>query len=118
MDAVRRDFLTLAIIFAVGALFVWVDSTPWGRVPVGVGAIVLAVLLLVAPVVRPRAAGVPDLPLWNKIGVSIGTALFGVSRIWPKYHNLSTLAVLCMFAPQIPLIIRQFLGTDRDSVGQ
>ena len=26
-------------LFAVGALFVWVDSTPWGRVPVGVGAI-------------------------------------------------------------------------------
>lgn len=108
MDAVRRDYLGIALVISVMVLAVWLNAIPAARVPLGIALIGLAILLWVMPVVRPRSPDAPDVPLWNKIGLSIGTALFGVSKLWPQYDHLSTVGVLCMFLPQLPQMIRSW----------
>ncbi len=117
MDTARRGYVGVAVVIAAMVFFVWADSVPVLRVPVGVAMIVLAILWWVTPVVRPRAPGTPDVPFWNKVGVSVGTALFGVSKLLSEPH-LATLAVFCMFVPQVPQMIRQYRGTDDDSVSE
>ena len=113
MHLARRDYFVFAVLIAVMALFAWADSVPALNVPVGVATIALVVLGW-KPVVRPPADA-PGVPLWQKIGLSIGLALFAVSKFWPQ-HNFRTLAGLCIFAPQIPQMIRRYRGTDGESV--
>jgi hypothetical protein len=48
-----------------------------------------------------------DLSLWHKVGLSIGLALFGLSKVWQNDH-LATLAVLFIFAPRVPQMIRNY----------
>ena len=118
MEPVRRDLLVFAIVMVAVALFVWVDRIPAAQVPLGVAFFALAILTFVRPVVWPRPADTPDVPLWQKIWASIGLTLFGVAKIWPQYGYLSTAAVFCVFAPQILQVLRRYLGTDSDSVSQ